>query len=236
MSPARPAPRALAPTAPGLDDAPLPSRAEQVLTRLRAAIQSGDLPAGQRLGLDDLARRFGVSRMPVRDALKALEAEGLVRIIPYRGIEVTRLSPGDIEEIFALREALEQRALRRAVPRLAPADIAALSEILREMDALPEGDARWTVLNGQFHGRINHATGWPRLCEMIETLRANTDRYVRAYVSAGGRARSQAQHRALLEACAAGEVEVACAVIAAHLSDTAAALMRGLEEAGGGEG
>lgn len=212
----------------GASVTPLPSRTEAVAAGLRAAIVGGRLRAGQKLNLDELARQFGVSRMPVRDALKLLESEGLVRIYPYRGIEVSTLNPDDIDELFGLREVLEQTAAARAIERLTPDALDRMESLLRQMDGLGDDDDRWLALNAEFHAVLNDACGWPRLVEMIGQLRANVDRYVRAYVVGSGRARPQAQHWALVRACRTRDTDAARAVIAEHLRDTAAALLRTL--------
>jgi DNA-binding GntR family transcriptional regulator len=166
--------------------------------------------------------------MPVRDALKLLESEGLVRIYPYRGIEVSTLNPDDIDDLFGLREVLEQTAIARAIDRLTPAQLDEMEALLRQMDGLGDDDDRWLDLNTRFHAVLNGASGWPRLVEMIGVMRANVDRYVRAYVVQSGRSRPQTQHWALYEACRARDADAARGVIAEHLRDTAAALLRTL--------
>lgn len=211
---------------------PPASRTEAVVSNLRNAIVDGRLKAGQKLNLDDLAREFGVSRMPVRDALKLLESEGLVRIFPYRGIEVSTLNPNDIEELFGMRQVLEQTAAGRAIDRLEAAQLSTMEMLLREMDGLSDDDDRWLDLNTRFHAVLNEASGWPRLVEMIRVLRVNVERYVRVYLVQLGRARPQAQHWALYEACQARDADAAKAVIAEHLNDTAVGLLRNLPCAG----
>jgi DNA-binding GntR family transcriptional regulator len=207
---------------------PLCSRTEAVVSSLRNAIVEGRLKAGQKLNLDDLARQFGVSRMPVRDALKLLESEGLVRIFPHRGVEVSTLDRDDIEELFGLRQVLEQTAASRAIDRLETTHLATMKTLLREMDSLGDNDDSWLDLNTRFHAVLNEASGWPRLVKMIGVLRVNVERYVRVYVTQLGRARPQAQHWALYEACLARDADAARTVIAEHLNDTAAALLRTL--------
>lgn len=203
---------------------PIPGRAETVAARLREAISDGRLEAGQKLDLNDLARLLHVSRMPVRDAVKLLESEGLVQIFPHRGVEVSRLNQADIEELFGLREVLEQKAVRRAVDRFTQTDLDAMATILRDMDTLADDEERWLQLNARFHAVLNGASGWPRLIEMINMLRNNVERYVRSYVVNQGRARPQAQHWALYEACKNRDADAACKVIAEHLRDTASAV------------
>lgn len=214
----------------GLPKTVFVGRTELITSRLREAITDGRLVAGQKLNLDDLAREFEVSRMPVRDALKALESEGLVRIYPYRGIEVSRLTSAELEELFALREILEQAAVERAVPRLTDKDLDAMAELLVEMDELENASDRWFAANASFHALLNEASGWARLLDMISVLRTNAERYVRAYVMDDGRMRSQAQHWDLYHACRAREIETARKVIRQHIRDTAIALQNAMPD------
>ncbi len=99
-----------------------PRRTEALVDILRSHILTGELPPGQRLNLDEIAQQSGVSRMPVRDALKQLEAEGLVNIYPQRGIEVSALNIEDITQLFGIRIVLEQKAVELAIPRLTSED------------------------------------------------------------------------------------------------------------------
>jgi DNA-binding GntR family transcriptional regulator len=90
------------------------SRKDIVLGLIRSAIVDGRLPAGIKLDQNEIAATLGVSRMPVREALKQLQAEGLVVVYPYRGVEVARLDPADIREMFAIRGSLERLAVGKA--------------------------------------------------------------------------------------------------------------------------
>lgn len=209
------------------------SRTEVIASHLRDEIICARLKAGQKLNLDNLARKYGVSRMPVRDALKLLESEGLVRIYPYRGIEVSALSVEDIEELFGLREALENVAATRAIDRLDEAQLDRMEALLQEMDTIESDGERWLELNAEFHGVLYEASGWPRLVEMITKLRANMERYVRVYLRQLGRARPQAQHWALLEACRSRDAGAARSVLAEHLRDTSEALQHSLARGNG---
>lgn len=206
------------------------SRTGVVADALREAIISGALEAGQRLNLDELSAHFGVSRMPVREAIKQLEVEGLVKVYPYRGVEVSSLEVDDLEELFGLREVLEQKAVERAVSFLSPDNLDEMKKTLEAMDKLGGDEDQWIALNARFHEIINTACGWPRLLEMINVLRGNVDRYVRSYVSTEGRKKSQEQHWALYQACVDKDARRARRIIAEHVSDTAAALTARLEE------
>ncbi|RUM96599.1 GntR family transcriptional regulator [Pseudaminobacter arsenicus] len=204
------------------------SRKDAVLKLLRNAIIDGRLPAGQRLDQNELAARLGVSRMPVREALKQLEVEKLVVVFPYRGVEVASLDPATIVEMFEIRVALERLAVGRAVECLSAADLKAMRQTLELMDGHLDdaaATAPWMELNHRFHATINSAGGWPHLVETIDQYRGNVERYVRFYLSAGGRARSQEEHWELLAACEKGDVAGAQAVIEKHLRNTATALI-----------
>lgn len=199
------------------------SRKDAVLQILRASITDGRLAPGLRLDQNEIAAELGVSRMPVREALKQLQAEGLVVVYPYRGVEVSRLDPAAIVELFETRIVLEKLALSRAIPALRQGTLSKLDQILRQMDALleqPTSDDPWMRLNAEFHGLINGASDWPRLMETIEQYRSNVERYVRAYFSHGGRAQSQREHWDLFEACRRHDVAGAQAIIASHLRNT----------------
>jgi DNA-binding GntR family transcriptional regulator len=206
----------------------LASRKDAVAGALRESIVSGDLPAGSRLDLDEIASRVGVSRMPVREAIKQLEAEGLVTIYPHRGVEVSQLDIADIEEIFDIRIVLETRAAELAIPQLTEDDFAAIEAILKRMDRPDISGKTWRDLNQRFHHTINEASGSPRLVAMIEGLRINVERYVSAYLAMRGYEHPQKQHWALLKACRDRDVSRAKEIIKEHFTDTARMLVAAL--------
>ena len=188
------------------------SRKDAVLKLLRNAIVDGRLPAGQRLDQNELAARLGVSRMPVREALKQLETEKLVVVFPYRGVEVASLDPATIVEMFEIRVALESLAVGRAVDCLSKSEFRHDASDTRadgRQSRRPGAVQPWMELNHRFHATINSAGGWPHLVETIDQYRANVERYVRFYLSAGGRIRSQQEHWELLRACESGDVAAA---------------------------
>jgi DNA-binding GntR family transcriptional regulator len=208
------------------------SRKDVVLTLLRAAIIDGRLKGGQRLDQNEIAASFNVSRMPVREALKQLELEGLVVVYPYRGVEVAGLDVDEVPQLFAIRGALERLAVGRATEALDASDFAALRDILFEMDNLVglEGAAeQWSDLNRRFHERINGACGWPRLLDAIATYRDKVDRYVRLYFSMRGRVQSQKDHWGLLRALEQRDRATAEDMIEAHSNATAKLLLDAIE-------
>jgi len=112
-----------------------PTAQEAVLTELRRAIGSGELRPGEQVLQDALAERFGVSRVPLREALKILEGEGQVVYRPHRGYFVAELDVADLREVYRIRDLLESEAVRVAVPRLTPVDLAAMTSAAAAVDA-----------------------------------------------------------------------------------------------------
>ncbi|PZX36767.1 DNA-binding GntR family transcriptional regulator [Roseinatronobacter thiooxidans] len=214
------------------------SRKDIVLGLIRSAIVDGRLSAGQKLDQNEIATSLGVSRMPVREALKHLQAEGLVVVYPYRGVEVARLDPADIRELFAIRGALEKLAIGKAMEALCHEDFLEMDTVLKAMDRLVDDTGssdEWAVLNRRFHERINAACNWPRLLESIDQFRANVERYVRLYISVRGKEQSQREHWAILEACRTGDIATAQDIIEAHSRNTAEYLIKAIESADSSE-
>ncbi len=211
------------------------SRKDVVLKLLRAAIVDGRLAPGQKLDQNEIAARFNVSRMPVREALKQLESEGLVVVYPYRGVEVAQLDIDEVSELFAIRGSLERLAVGRAVDMLRQPTFERLREILESMDKMvgkEAGQNDWSAANREFHDIINGASGWPRLLDSIATFRDKVDRYVRLYFSMGGRAQSQIEHWALLQALEARDRLQAEKLIEDHSNSTAKLLIQTIEGSG----
>lgn len=193
---------------------------EIVAEALRDAIVTGRLKVGARLHQDGIASKLGVSRMPVREALRQLESEGLVVFTPHRRVSVAALSAQELREIYEIRSALEILALDLAVPRLSAKEFARLSMLLAHMDRVTD-PGRWLDLNRTFHGTLYRASGRVRLCALIDSLRGNVERYLRIYVAAvERRAQAQAEHRRILRACRRGQAGEAKKALRRHLSGT----------------
>ena len=162
-SPARPA---------AADRAQRSGMVQAVTERLRTDILSGDLPAGAQLRQDHIAADFGVSHIPVREAFRRLEADGLVTTIPRRGAFVSRMSGEDAREITEMRVALETLAVRLSVPNAPSVSLAAAEDALRI--AGQSGDiADWSAMNLQFHRALYAPCGRPRLLSTIEGFMAS---------------------------------------------------------------
>jgi DNA-binding GntR family transcriptional regulator len=190
---------------------------------LRDEILRGAVAPGQALRQEELADRFGVSRLPVRDALLRLEAQGLVHVYPNRGAFVIALSADEVQEIYDLRILLEGDLIERAVPRLTADD-------WRRIDAAhahatrTAGGPEWVEGDWRFHRALYEPAGRPRQLAMIESLRATVARYSTAYDVLPERTTDWlGDHEAILEACRARAAVAARRRLEAHLhraSDT----------------
>ena len=187
------------------------TKQELVYQTLRSAIMRCDLHPGQRLVIDELARKLEVSAIPVREALHLLQSEGLVTSVPHVGATVSLISRESIDEVFAVLEGLEIVATRSATLRLTSADAAALEGITVAMDeAWQMGrNEEWADLNSRFHLAISRLSAMPMLQEMTERVLDHWDRVRRFYFSGVLVRRieqAQEEHRALLRAMKAKDL------------------------------
>ena len=155
-----------------------PISAEKAVTdALRDAILSGHLSPGERLAQAELARQLGVSRIPLRDALRRLEEEALVRIDGRRGAWVTTLNTRDIAEIYELRIMLEGRCVRHAVGNLSDEDTELLLELSKHMDTLERDEVKGRAARREFYSKLYSHARRPRMHRLIMQLRDNVGRY-----------------------------------------------------------
>jgi DNA-binding GntR family transcriptional regulator len=193
---------------------------EQVRDRLREDVLSGELAPGTVLSEASLARSFGVSRGPIREALGRLASEGLVTITPRRGAIVTELTRDEFVDAYQVREALETLAIRLAVSRLEESDLARLRELHEDM---VEHAARGEVnaffdANARFHRLFVTASGNQKLQEMYRMLMDQMGRYLaRSLALRGSLEKSIAEHSAILEAVEATDADRATRLLADHI-------------------
>ncbi|MBX6365308.1 MAG: GntR family transcriptional regulator [Gemmatimonadetes bacterium] len=198
------------------------------LEAMRERILRGEYPEGAPLRQDALAADLGVSRIPVREALRQLEVEGLVSFRPHIGAVVSSLALSEIKELFDLRAMIETDLLRRAMPALTPADLDRAAEILGAYDeAFQRGDvAAWGGLNWEFHSALLRPANRPLTMQILQNLRNQSDRYTRLQLSlTHGETRAQEEHRAILKAVRKGDVEHASALLATHILGAGHALL-----------
>jgi DNA-binding GntR family transcriptional regulator len=203
-----------------------PTAQELVLETLREGILDGILPPGSRLRQEDLAAAFKTSRIPVREALRVLEYEGLASSEPHRGFTVTALDADQIEEIYELRTVLESHAVRVAIPLLTEPDLEELQRLYDHMEALQVADEK-LVAREQFYLKLYGITARPRLVGLIARLRQEVARSLRWKLVQ----HSPSHHDIFFDAVKAGDADLAAAELASHYRKVAALLRRFLREA-----
>jgi DNA-binding GntR family transcriptional regulator len=202
-----------------------------VAERLRAQIVAGELPSGSKLRQVEIARRFSVSTTPVREALAALQREGLVRLHPQRGAVVFVPTVEDLREHYEIRAALESLAAARTAERFEEHWAKPLAALLDEMSTGPAAD-RYIALNQRFHTQLYEHCGRPRLVEMIAGLRDASSAYLHIYRAAADFpvARLDGEHRRILAACVARDADEAAVATREHLQNTVEHVASRLEE------
>jgi DNA-binding GntR family transcriptional regulator len=193
---------------------------EQVRDRLREDILAGRLEPGTELSEVALARDFGTSRGPLREALGRLASEGLVTVTPRRGAVVTQLSRQEFIDAYQVREALETLAVRLAVPLMSDAERAHLRELCELMARAASEDAvrLFFDTNYSFHEALVRASGNQKLYEMHSMLVGQMAPYLpRSLELRGNLRQSVAEHEAILAAIDAREAERAAELLAEHI-------------------
>lgn len=177
----------LAPEAPASDPEPADAgyrpAGERIAERLRAAIFDGSLAPGDRIRQEALGAELGVSRIPVREALRSLEREGLVTIVPHSGARVARLEFDELREIYLMREAIEPVAAAESAARLTAEQLDGLRRMLDEFERIDRDPKRWLEADRRFHLATYAAAGLPRMLRTIEGHWNLTQHYRRAYLS-----------------------------------------------------
>jgi DNA-binding GntR family transcriptional regulator len=199
-------------------DTPLGSTADAICAALRRLISSGEIADGSRLVERDLAERFSVSRIPLREALRRLEAEGLIEIHRNRGAIVRTLTPADIEEIYSLRKLLEGDAIVRSIARMDDETLARASvvHLLLAQARTPE---KQDELNREFHALLYAPCGNARQLKAIEELRSQVERYERLRTTlVADTPAFQQEHEQILAACRARDARRARTATLVHLA------------------
>jgi len=213
---------------------PRQSLTSAVAEKLRDQIIRGEITEGAQLRQDVIAAHYHVSRIPVREALRQLHAEGLITILPNRGAIVPELSPSDIEELFAIRALLEPEMLKLSIPRLTPADFGQAEAILNKyMSELrrEEHMENWGRMNWQFHSMLYSRAERPHFMSIIRNVNHNGERYTRLqlYLTHGMK-RANEEHHQILKLCRKNEVAAACKLLRQHIQYAGQSLKRVLEE------
>jgi DNA-binding GntR family transcriptional regulator len=197
------------------------TKQEFVYRTLRDAIIRCDLKPGERLVIDDLARRLEVSAIPVREGLQLLQSEGLVINVPHVGATVAPISRESIQDVFTVLEGLESVATRLVAERANPADLQTLTDLVEAMDKAVKDESHyeWADLNTQFHLAIGRSVGLAMLQEMTERVLDRWDR-VRRYFFRGVLThridQAQNEHRAILSAMRDKDLEKLLGLVRLH--------------------
>ncbi len=211
------------------------SLVDRITETLADRIVAGLIAAGARLAQDHVAAEFGASHVPVREAFRRLEARGLVLSEPRRGVRVAPIDAATVLEVTEMRAALEGLALRHAIPRLGPADVAAAEAALR-IGGSSDDPKVWDIANRRFHRSLIAPCAMPRLLAAIDDLHQAAARFLHATWRAVDR-QSQAdaiEHRAILAAAVDGKAQEASDLLGAHISRAGRALMARLGDARAG--
>ena len=221
--------------APNIGIVPLQRQtvASMTLDAIRDGILHGNYAEGEPLRQDALADDLGVSRIPIREALRQLEAEGLVTFTPHRGAIVSSLSLGEIEEVFELRTTIEPDLLRRALPRLTTYQLDQADEVLdRYAVALRTGDvSKWGELNWQFHASLYAPAERHVTMGIVQRLHQQSDRYLRMQLAlTHGETRANEEHRAIAEAARARDAKLACQLVRDHIAGAGRSLLAFLKQ------
>jgi DNA-binding GntR family transcriptional regulator len=212
-----------------------PTAQEAVLTKLRSWIATGRLQPGEQIVQDTLALELGVSRVPLREALKILEGEGQVSYVAHRGYFVTELSLSDMLEVYRIRELLEAEAVRRGMPLLTTEDVARLEEAADDVRqaAAALDIAAMSTTNRRFHFALISACAMPRLVRVLHVLWDSTEVYRSVYFTDDtNKDRVLDEHDELVAAVRAGDVDAALDVLSRHRQNAIAALRPLLEQSG----
>ncbi|MDB4913499.1 MAG: GntR domain protein [Gemmatimonadetes bacterium] len=216
---------------PDMDEQVLPLRRQTLtgmtLDSLRHRILRGQFPEGEPLRQDAIAESLGVSRIPVREALRQLEAEGLVTFSPHKGAVVSTLSADEVAELFELRADIEADLMMRSVPLMTTADDANAREVLDAYDvALRARDVPvWGELNWQFHSTLYAPSGRWFTLGVLNRLHQQSDRYLRMQLAlTHGESRARQEHRAILAATKKRDAKAASGLMREHILGAGRAL------------
>jgi Transcriptional regulators len=195
---------------------------QRVADYLRQAILGGDIAPGQRVRQAMVAERFGASRLPVREALRMLEAEGLIEHEANKGARVPLLDRGEVDIIYQMRERLEPLALSQSIPNLTADDMRSLGDIQDQIET--NSDVRgFLALDRELHLLTYSGCHFDQLTSMVTRLWNSTQHYRRAFVSSSGPGRMwviNAEHRLLLDAIERHDTTDAERYLSGHIRRT----------------
>lgn len=202
----------------------------KVCNVIREAIIRGDFKPGERLKQSDLAEKMGVSRMPIREAFRKLESEGLILLEPHKGAVVKSIHIEDIEEIYALRSELEKMAVYQSIDNLTQEDINQLTSLVAEMENAKDADT-FVQYNIDFHRLLVKRCKWGRLNSFIGTLWNGLPQQT-PHLLTGQIETSNIEHRKILDAVLNKDKETAAKLVSEHIYRTGESLIESLKNEG----
>src|SRR6266567_7234933 len=213
---------------------PRQSLTSAVANRLREQIIRGRIPEGSQLRQNTIAAQYRVSRIPVREALRQLDAEGLITIVPNRGAIVPALSPTDIEELFTIRALLEPEILKHSIPRLTQEDFTEADVVLHRYESELQREDHlfsWGRLNWQFHSILYSRAERPHSMAIIRNVNNSGERYTRLqlYLTHGIQ-RANEEHHQILELCRQRDVAGACKLLKQHIQYAGQSLKEAVQQ------
>jgi DNA-binding GntR family transcriptional regulator len=194
---------------------------------IREAIIRGDFKPGERLKQSDLADTLGVSRMPVREAFRKLESEGLIELEPHKGAIVKSIQVNDIEEIYTLRAELEKMAVYQSIDYFSESDLKQLNELVNNMDAAEDVED-FVLYNIEFHKLLIKRCNWNRLNTFISTLWSGFPQQT-PHLIKGQTKTSNKEHRQIVEAIMKKDKEKAGDLVSEHILRTGQLLIKSLK-------
>jgi DNA-binding GntR family transcriptional regulator len=213
---------------PAADATAEPAASQRIADHLRAAILGGVIGPGERVRQEEVAQRLGASRLPVREALRMLEAEGLVEHEPNKGARVPRLRADEVDVMYRMRERLEPLAITESIPHLTEDDLHRLDDIQTRIETdTPVG--RFLELDREFHLLTYRGCRIDQLTSMVTRLWNSTQHYRRAFVKLSGPSRRwviNAEHRLLLDAVVRRDTVDAERYLGGHIRRTRVELAR----------
>lgn len=196
------------------------SLTDQIVGEVRQRIISGQLPAGTPLRQEKLAAELGVSRVPLREAIRQLEAEGLVVSEVHKGTVVSSLSLAELQEMFEIRVQLETWLFGLAIPRMTEADFALAEAVIAESAA--SGVDSWADFNWRFHSALLGASRRPVALKLLKTVHDNANRYVNLQLAVVADVEHElVDHRNLLAFARLKDVEGGVRLLRAHIERVA---------------
>jgi DNA-binding GntR family transcriptional regulator len=193
---------------------------DYLATALRTAIYDGQFADNEELNQVELAEFFGVSRVPIREALRQLQAEGLVQSIAHHRTIVTGMTLPQIVETIEMRAVLEAHLLRKAGKRFRKADIDRLVKICEETDKIEDYGSRWVVKNWEFHRALYGPSESPVVIETVERIQLNVERYARRTGSIERLRQAATEHREILNAIERKDFAKASELLENHILHT----------------